>query len=331
MEPACYAQGQVGDLAGQPNLFMNAVGVYLKVDCLYVPDRKTDFSNWEMWMGSDRMYLPGEPGWLEEGMTSGTVYNADGGVHEGFVWFWAQAVPGGIYDEFYVQNATVGNYTNVAFYGASSGNWDVHLNGNTVGRANGVGFSVGSEVGAESTTTAAVFKAQATNWGYYDTGHRWNLMRNSVPFNNGQGFQNVAAYNSDVTASTDAACGSNAATPGTISQARSGSGNEPTADTAKGLALQFGESAPARATYVETTIGLASHGAVLVDPGRKVFCIQMSGTFKSRSARAPRGRSAPAGKSLEVYIDSTTGGIVGYSLRPSARDLSTLGVAHSLL
>jgi hypothetical protein len=133
----CYAVNLGEGNGSSPS----AAGTDLEVDCLSVPNRSTDFADWEMWYAT---YTPqvSYDTWVEEGMTAGTLYHTLSGVPiTGFMWFWADKRPNGSYTEHYIQSASVGNYTNASIYYVGGTDENVYLGGSYAGTstANGTG------------------------------------------------------------------------------------------------------------------------------------------------------------------------------------------------
>jgi hypothetical protein len=324
----CYGVGSYGPVRGNPPTYVNAVGSDLEVDCVGVTHPDTDWVNYEMWLdtgdGSD---------WIESGMTLGTLFAAPG-QPQGFVWFWAdQRSNGGGYHEHYIGPATTGEASNVSFYGAGNGNWDIYKAGSKVGFSSGVGTSSGGgSNGAESITTSAVLVGHTDSWGFYDLNNKWHLVSGEGFFNNSNGFFAGSASGSSISVSTPSGCA------GAASAHRSTAiAVQPvTTSTVRAMATRtakvLGDSEPANATYVRTNRGAAGQlvGAK-VDTDQSVYVIQMTGKFKvPASPGAGTGHPAPTGTVLTVTVDAATGQVQDWGIDTTAPKLGTLGSVTSL-
>jgi hypothetical protein len=99
-------------------------------------------------------------------------------------------------------------------------------------------------------------------------------------------------------------------------------------DSAKRLAEQNGERAPADVRYVQSTRAAANEvmtGSRVVDTDPSVIVVTMSGRFVGYPAKVPAGQPLPAGGSLTAVYDANTGDLTDWSITPVAPGLSALG------
>jgi hypothetical protein len=200
----CHAVARYGPVAGQQAYYLNAVGADLEVDCLWVDNPYTDFVNYELWMTTNNNYSA-TGYWVEGGMTAGTLSHGVGGHPTGFLWYWADMRPnGGGYWEHYISDATTGTYTNLSFYWAGNGAWNVYKGGSYVGQSTYNGdWAGGGQTGAESTSPNIYVSGNTRNWQWLNGSGRWDWITVDTPYNNNPGLLSLSVNGPSVHAQTN--------------------------------------------------------------------------------------------------------------------------------
>jgi len=339
----CYAQGRLYQYNN-----LQAVGGNLEVDCLAVINRAKDFANMEMWLhtATNRPQIP-ERNWVEEGMTSGTLYSSPG--HEqGFIWFWADNYGDtGQYFEHYIQPASVNTYTNVTFRWQSNAKWGIYRANVKVGESGAGPYPGESDLGGESTTYQAAIWGHGVDYQYQDAAGTWHWIKPatytlgptikvSVPAGTGR-----AAAKVNISTPTWVCGGSPPAIatpatapaedPATLLKTEAGTTSLLRSQMALAAAT-LGVPSTGSVTYVKSTRDAAaahiSNAGVMTDSGvsdtRPVYVVQTHGSFTKAFGD---GRAPVTGDVLEIVVDAQTGLITDWGITRDTNGFESLGIS----
>ncbi|MET7421544.1 hypothetical protein [Dactylosporangium sp. NPDC005555] len=351
--PTCPGRCHAYGIAYPYNL-LNAVSANISVNCLHVPNRISQFVNWEMWLmtRSDRGSDPLTWNWVEVGMTAGTL-RYDNPTQTGFMWFWADSYatygsdPGG-YFEHYISSATVQTTSNVSLYWVPNQNgvygWNVYKNGTQWGWSGVGSFPHSPRLGAESTNGNIAVDGWADDWRYREaTSGIWKKM-NAAPVKSGNAINVSLPTDGQVHGWTPQwACGGPG--PSAASGARLDGADSAEPDHAPLMRTQagvrqrllaktnqavsmLGTADVGRSRYVKTTrnAALGRHHDTAVAEDRPVYLVQLNGTF---SRPDKHGRTLN-GSVLELVVDAETGQLTDWGITSGGKSLDSLGVTAAL-
>lgn len=328
----CYAIGRMGENWTGHFVPINAVGGDLHITCLSPRNPRTDFATYETWLAVDLNKYPVGTYWVEGGALDGIGM---AGEFEGFQWFWAFNVPGGV-NEYFQGGASLGTYENVSFYWQGGGTWNVYFAGNLAGGVDAGAYGGGSDTGLESTTPQVYFNGYTRWWQYADNNWNWHpadyagygeYLGHKGPLSV-NGYVHNDHPGDDV---TEQGTNSNSCPIAATQRPQAFKGTAGLAALARLAARANRAPVPASVQYVTTSWDKTAPltGSRVTRTGQ-VYVLQLRGHFTAVDASVPPGARPPTGKVLTIVVDAATGMVIDTRLTRSAPSLTALGTVRPL-